>query len=85
MRLNLMAYPAEGFQSIKWLWVLLLSLDGMPVRHRLPPCISSAFPDHSLIREPFTLVGGEMRLDLSVLSENKTLNPTGPQTHSLTD
>ena len=34
-----MAYPAEacpGFQSIKRLWVLLLSLDGMPVRHKVP-------------------------------------------------
>lgn len=34
-----MAYPAEacpGFQSIKRLWVLLLSLDGMPVRHKAP-------------------------------------------------
>ena len=39
MRLSLMAYPAEacpGFQSIKRLWVLLLSLDGMPVRHKAP-------------------------------------------------
>ena len=35
--------------------------------------------------KPFTLVGGEMRLDLSVLPENKTLNPTRPRTHSLAD
>lgn len=42
-------------------------------------------PSLTIRWEPFTLVGGEMRLDLSVLPENKTLNPTGPQTHSLTD
>ena len=35
--------------------------------------------------KPFTLVGAEMRLDLSVLPENKTLKPTRPRTHSHAD
>ena len=40
-------YP--GFCSMKRLGVLLLLLNGMLVHHRLPPNISSGFPDSLLV------------------------------------
>ena len=45
----------SGFRSIKRLGVLLLLLDGMLVHRKLPPSISSGFPDSLLV--PFYTPG----------------------------
>ena len=64
----------HAFLSIKWLEVLLLPLDGMPVHHRLPPCHWSASPDTSPV--PLSTPGlGETLWDSSVLPKNITLRP----------
>ena len=56
------AYP--GFRSMKRLGVLLLPLDGMLVHRRLPPSISSGFPDSCWY--PFILLEGERRCESKV-------------------
>ena len=40
-------YP--GFFSMKRIGILIVLLDGMLVHHKLPPSISSGFPDGSLV------------------------------------